>query len=260
MGFLLLYTVRRDWRGLLGWIVGFGLTCAVVVWSFPIFKDSIASLTGSLSPTTRALFGLSGSGATLQSWLAINVLNSVGPLVIAGYGAWLGASAVAGPQEHQMLDLLMANPVSRRTFIWRAFFSLTMEILIIVVGTSVFMALAALTIDTSFSYTDLLAGCLNLLPMSMAFGGLALLLAVLSRASVVSAGISSGILFISYIANAIFSTLPRFHWLSHLTAFFYYGSAIERGIDWSGVVILSIVSLGCVAMGDIIFQRRDIYT
>jgi hypothetical protein len=43
------------------------------------------------------------------------------------------------------------------------------------------------------------------------------------------------------------------------SAFYYYGSAIENGIDWIHFVSITLIALALVLLAALAFRRRDIY-
>jgi len=48
--------------------------------------------------------------------------------------------------------------------------------------------------------------------------------------------------------------------LRPVSVFYYYGSAIENGIDWADFGGITLVALALVLLAAFVFRRRDIYT
>ncbi len=48
--------------------------------------------------------------------------------------------------------------------------------------------------------------------------------------------------------------------LRPVSAFYYYGSAIENGIDLTDFGGITLVALALVLLAALVFRRRDIYT
>jgi ABC-2 type transport system permease protein len=48
--------------------------------------------------------------------------------------------------------------------------------------------------------------------------------------------------------------------LRPISVFYYYGSAIENGIDWADFGSITLVALVLVLLAVLVFRRRDIYT
>jgi ABC-2 type transport system permease protein len=44
------------------------------------------------------------------------------------------------------------------------------------------------------------------------------------------------------------------------SVFYYYGSAIENGIDWTHFASITLIALALVLLAALAFRRRDIYT
>jgi ABC-2 type transport system permease protein len=44
------------------------------------------------------------------------------------------------------------------------------------------------------------------------------------------------------------------------SVFYYYGSAIENGIDWTHFGSITLIALGLSFLAALVFKQRDIYT
>ena len=63
-----------------------------------------------------------------------------------------------------------------------------------------------------------------------------------------------------YLVDAIGRASEDLEDLRPASVFYYYGSAIENGIDWQDFGGLTLVSLSFVLLAILVFRRRDIYT
>jgi ABC-2 type transport system permease protein len=45
-----------------------------------------------------------------------------------------------------------------------------------------------------------------------------------------------------------------------LSVFYYYGSAIENGLDWTHVGGITLIALALLLLATQVFRQRDIYT
>jgi ABC-2 type transport system permease protein len=45
-----------------------------------------------------------------------------------------------------------------------------------------------------------------------------------------------------------------------VSVFYYYGSAIENGIDWMHFGSITLIALGLSLLAALVFKQRDIYT
>ena len=111
---------------------------------------------------------------------------------------------------------------------------------------------------TGISASTLAAGLGNVWPLAMAFAGLGVLCAgVLHRPATVTA-IAAGTLVAMYVIDLVGKLSPAIEPLRAVTAFRYYGSAIQNGIDISHVLALTAVACALAAIGAVRFDRRDV--
>ena len=105
---------------------------------------------------------------------------------------------------------------------------------------------------------DTLAGVVTLWPLGVFFGGVALLLAGLSRRPAVVGGGAAGVLAVMYLVEVLGKLSDAFAAVDGLSAFHYYGSAIEDGFDPGSAAILVTAGALLAAAGCVLFERRDV--
>jgi hypothetical protein len=49
-------------------------------------------------------------------------------------------------------------------------------------------------------------------------------------------------------------------WAVKLSVFNLYGAPLTNGVDWSGLWIMSAITIGGFAVGALLMQRRDVGT
>ena len=72
--------------------------------------------------------------------------------------------------------------------------------------------------------------------------------------------IPASMLFAMYLLDTLGRVSEDLEDLQPFSAFHYYGSAIENGIDWADFWGLTLVALALIALAVLAFRRRDIYT
>ena len=105
---------------------------------------------------------------------------------------------------------------------------------------------------------DTLAGVVNLWPLGVFFGGVTVLLAGLTRRSAVVGGGAAGVLAVMYLMEVLGKLSDAFATVDGLSAFHYYGSAIEDGLDPGAMAILLAAGIALAAAGCALFERRDV--
>jgi ABC-2 type transport system permease protein len=253
------HLLRNHVVSVLVWGVSLGVLDLLTVLSYPAFKDSIKQTLSHMSPEARALFGIQGSGTSIESWLALNTFNLIAPLSLAFFPILIGARAVAGREERQGMDLLLSNPLPR--WVLGAATVLTMAIgllgILFLLGFLTWLPAALIGLHLSVAATT--AAVLNLWPLCLWFGTLALLCSALVRRAALAIAIPGAVLIAMYVAEALGSTSPSMSFLRSLSLFHLYGSAVEHGVPWASFVAISLLALGLAVLASLAFYRRDVY-
>jgi ABC-2 type transport system permease protein len=94
----------------------------------------------------------------------------------------------------------------------------------------------------------------------MVFGSLALLCSALFHRRALAISIPAFLLFGMYLIDTIGRASEDLEDWRPVSAFYYYGSAIENGIDWAHFGSITLIALALVLLATLAFRRRDIYT
>jgi ABC-2 type transport system permease protein len=248
------HLLRGQVMSVLVWGLSLGALNVLTVLSYPAFKDSIKQTLSHMSPEARALFGIQGSGTSIESWLALNTFNLLAPLSLAFFPTLIGARSVAGREERQSMDLLLSNPLPR----W-----------VLVAATALTMAIGLLAILLLFGFLTwlpaalmglhLTVAVLNLWPLCLWFGALALLCSALVRRSALAIAIPGVVLVAMYVGEALGTASPSMRFLRTVSLFRYYGSAVEHGVPWASFLTISLLALALAVVAGVTFYRRDVY-
>ena len=128
----------------------------------------------------------------------------------------------------------------------------------ILITTTVATWATGLLIDVELGFSQTLGGFLNVFPITLAFGSLALALSARLRSRGAVIGISFAVVFLMYlidIVGKISEDLADLRWIS---AFRYYGTAMMDGIDWVNVAILLVAALALLGAAVALFERRGL--
>jgi ABC-2 type transport system permease protein len=92
----------------------------------------------------------------------------------------------------------------------------------------------------------------------MLFGGLAALLAGVAHRPIVVTGVASGAVVAMYVVDLVGKLSDPLAPARVVSAFRWYGSAINDGFDVSHAVALTLAGLALAAAGALLFERRDV--
>lgn len=256
------YLIRSQWRAALYWGLALGLMVLWVIAYYPSFSKSafMQQYLDALPPALRAIFNLTSDMSSIQGWLAFEVFNLILPVSLPIYAMVIGTRAIAGAEQQKRLDLLLSVPIARWQVVASSFFEMVGGLLEVLAIVAVFAWIPAKVIGTDLTITQTLAGVLNVLPLALFFGCLALFASSMVRHPGVSTGVAASCLVAMYFVNGFGQYVASLASLRRFSVFYYYGSAIEHGIQWRPWLAMLGISVGLAGLAIAAFNRRDILT
>ena len=119
--------------------------------------------------------------------------------------------------------------------------------------------IAALIVGADPDLWVIVRGMANVWPLAMFFAGLAALAAgVLHSATRVTA-IAAGALVGMYVIDLVGKLAESLDWIRWASAFKYYGSAVQDGIDPVAFVGMTLVAVLLAWVGAWLLERRDVF-
>jgi len=255
-------SLREQARGILVWGVSLGLLNLLYVALYPGFKESLGKYLETMPAQYLQFLGINVAGGqfSLASFLNMEMFGIIAPLAIPFFVILLGARAVAGAEERTQLDLLLSNPVPRWQIIASKFATMAVGLVVILAFLWIFTYVPTLFLSEKLAVGDLTNAVLNLLPFSLFFGGLALLLSALLRRTAIVIAVPAALLVAMYVVNGLANVVESFKGFQRFSLFHYYGTAILDGIGWLGFVVILALATLLAALAAVAFARRDVLT
>jgi ABC-2 type transport system permease protein len=242
------------WGGVLGLMGG------MYVSLFPSMGTELDQYIESMPEAMKAFVPSLGLTGTVEAWLNMELFSLLAPLALPFFVIIMGARAIAGREERGKMDLLLSNPLPRWMLVLATFLAMLAALLVALVPIYLLTLAVAPLVNVDLDPVALLEGTVNLLPMCLSFGALALLLSTLvhraARAIVVPAALLVGMYVLEGLGNYSAKVEP----LQPVGVFHHYGAAIVEGIDWPRFLGLLLVALVLMAMSIVAFSRREIFT
>jgi len=249
--------LRDQRRAPLTWGGGLGAMGALMAAIWPSIEGQMQNLMQSYPESLKTAFGITELNS-VERYVDAEMLSLIVPLAVAFFAVRCVTNALVGAEERGHLDTLLTLPLSRRVLVAGTF---------VVTGISAAAILAviwALTwvtgtiAGTGISATTLGSGVVNVWPLAMVFAGLAVLASgVVHRPATVTA-IATGTLLGMYVIDLVGKLSDAVEPFRVISAFRYYGSAIQNGLDLSHVAGLTIAALIAATAGALLFERRDV--
>lgn len=254
------YMMRLQTKSVLIWGGILGAYAAAIVASYLSFGDPerMEQIMSAYPPELMDAFGISDFG-TIEGFLHGQAFNLV-PLAIAFFPILALSSAIAGSEERGTIDVLLSNPIPRWQLVVGSFVATAVSLLFIVAMMGAMMYGMSVLVDIELDFVASAEGVLNLWPISMFFGGIALLCSAIFHRRALAIAVPGFVLLAMYLADTLGRVSEDLEAYRDFSVFYYYGSAITEGIDWASFLGVSGVAVLFALLAVVVFRRRDIYT
>jgi ABC-2 type transport system permease protein len=246
---------------LIVWAVSVLLLVLMIVGVYPSVRDnpSLDSIYADLSVTAQALLG--GSDLTSPvGYLSTQLFAFFLPAVLLVFAIGRGAAAVAGEEEDHTLDLLLAQPVARRSLYLEKTLAVAIGLVLLVLASWLPLACFGTAVRLDLPTVNVLATFvqLGLFCLALALGAEAV--AAATGRPAVGTAVSAGYAAISYVVYGLSATV---HWLTYLRPItlwrWYLGNdPLRTGFGGPEVAVLVALCGLLVLAGVTAFVRRDL--
>jgi ABC-2 type transport system permease protein len=255
-------TVWDRRRGLLWWSVGLTLLAVVTLSVWPSVRDEYAKLVQDYPDALLALFGIDKAGVgTASGYLQAELFSFMVPLAFIASMVAGGAAAIAGEEETGTLELLLAQPVSRRRVVVEKFEALCVSLAVITVVFTAVVLTSCRVFDLNIRVSALLAVVGAAYALGLLFGALALFVGGLTGHRALSAGVASAAAAAAYVISSLGSIVDAIKPLRPLSPFWWYSgdNPIRRGLPPAHGALLASVTIAFAATAVVAFDRRDLH-
>jgi ABC-2 type transport system permease protein len=255
-------------RALLWWVVSsIGLVLMTLAF-FPgiegkeSFDDLVADIPESLRPLVGLEEGISLSSA--PGYLQSQLYSTLVPLVLLIFGIGLGARAIGGAEEDGTLELLLANPVTRRRVLGERYAA----VIGLVVGLGAAFAVSVLVLGPLFGALEgigagrVLAASLAVLCLALLHTTLALAVGAATGHRVPAIAFASGVAVAGYLVHGLLEAAVGASWLQSLSPWHWFldRNLLVEDVNWFAAVGLPLaLSAALVLVGARVFAGRDLH-
>ena len=260
------YVARRKRLAPLAWGLPLGLMAVMVVAVFPSIRDSsqLDELIKSYPDALKEAFGISDvSFRSISGYLSAEIFSTIAPFTAAAFMIHAVTTGISSAEHRDVLDVTLSAPFRRRHLLLGHLAGAAAILLAIALVLGALTQGAAAVFGVELPVGKTLAGVAGLWPLGVFSGGVTLLLAGLSRRPAVVGGGAASVLAAMYlVAMYLVEVLGKrsdtFAAVDGISAFHYYGSAIEEGFDPASAAILVAGGALVAAVGCALFERRDV--
>ena len=196
-----------------------------------------------------------------SGYLQTEIFSGLIPVVLLVLVIGRGAAGIAGEEEQDRLEIVMAHPVSRTSVYLAKVAALTVVSLLVVFG-GVFASIALVgpLVSINVSLASLFAVCFHLLVFVLFAGSVALAAGAASGRKTAGVAVASALFALGFLVESIGRSVD---WLAHLrplSPWHWYSSSqpLSNGIDWGDCGVLVGSALVVLCLGAWLFNRRDL--
>jgi ABC-2 type transport system permease protein len=249
--------LRDQRRPALIWGGGLGAMSALMAALWPSIEGSVEELMGSYPENLKTAFGIDELDS-VEKYIDAEMLSIIVPFAIVFFAIRCVTRATVAAEDRGHLDTLLALPLSRTVLALGSFVVAGLATAAALVVIYAITLAAGAVVGAGISPGTLAAGLANVWPLAIAFAGLAVLAAGALRGAARVTGIAAGTMVAMYVLDVAGKLAEPVEPLRPLSAFRWYGSAIQDGLDVSHMLGLVLVGVVLAALGAVLFERRDL--
>lgn len=257
-------TLRDSQRAFVWWCVGLIGLVALMVSVYPSVRGNEA-LNKLVHDYPQALKGFVSFGGELDyttgpGYLGSELFALMVPLLLLVAAIGAGARALAGEEEAGTLELLLANPVSRRRVAAEKLAALVVEIVALGIVLLVSLWIGCRAADLRVSATHLAAATLSAVVLATGFGALALLVGAVTGRRARASGLTAALAVAAYVVNGLAPLVSALDPLQKLSPFYHYaaGDPLRHGLALGNVGVLAAIAVGISVLAPLAFDRREL--
>jgi ABC-2 type transport system permease protein len=255
-------TLRDQRRSLMWWAIALIGTVLMYAAFWPNVHDNADAFDEYLRNMPEAIRNLIGGldFGTPEGYLQSELFSFMGPILFLVYAIGAGARAIAGEEQEGTLDLLLSTPTSRRRVLLDKFWALVAATFLLVGLTWASIAVFGAPFDLTLDTEGLLATCVNLFLLALAFGSIALAIGAATGNKTLAIGAPSGFALASFLVKTFAPSVDALEPLNLLSPFHYYidHDPLRTGFNGVDVLVLASISVVVVAGALVTFERRDL--
>jgi ABC-2 type transport system permease protein len=259
-------SLRDVRRGFAWWSLGLAGLVAMMVSVFPTVRDNpeLNELVENYPEALKAFIGFGGvvDYTTGAGYLGSELFSFMIPLLFLVAAIGNGAGAIAGEEERGTLDLLLANPVTRRRVALEKLGALAAEL--VGLGAVLWLALwiGGRAVDMEISGAHLGAATVSALLLALAFGAIAFMLGAATGRRSLAIGLSAAAAVAAYLVHSLAPLVDALQPVQKLSPFYHYAASdpLRQGLGLWHVGVLLAIAVAAAAVAIAAFDRRDVAT
>jgi len=249
---------QRDHRRTpLIWGGPLGAMSALMAAIWPSIEGSMDELMDSYPAELKDAFNIREL-TSVEAYIDAEMLSFIVPFALAFLAIRVIVKMLSGAEERGYLDIVLTAPVARRTLVAGGAVVAGLVAAAVLAVVTAMTWVAGLVFGVDPSLLVLGRGMANVWPLAMFFAGLAVLVSGRAHSGALVTAVAAGTLVGMYVIDLVGKLADPIEPLRVLSAFKYYGSAIQDGIDPLAFAGVTLVGAALAVAGAWLFERRDV--
>lgn len=256
---LVVKTWRDDRRAIIGWSVGIAAFTTLYTGFYSQFQGTAELKEDALPPDMLEFLGIADMTSAI-GYLQATIYSLIGPLLVIMGAITLTTRTIARPEEDGGMELLLANPLTRRAFATQRLTAAATAITTITAVPWLLVAILAPIVDMNVPQGNIAATNAGLILLVWCFAGIAFLIGAWTGRRTPVLVVTGTLAVATYLANAISGLLDGGDWLKWLSPFHYFIGTDPLRTGWhpAHLAVLAAIAVVTAVAGIRVFDRRDI--
>lgn len=256
-------TFHEQRRALVGWVASLVLLALAMTALYPTIRGNkqLVTLHETYPKALRSLFGISDLASGV-GFLRAEIFSLVGPLLIIILAVLWGGDVIAGEEDRGTIDILMANPISRRRVILEKWAALLVGVALAGVGLAAGLAIGISAVGMHVGWTEVAAAVVATILIGMLFGTTALALGAATGRRGLARGVTAALAVVAYLVSSLSDLVtwiqpirPASPWYHALGT-----DPLASGFQTWHLLVLVALTAMCAYAAILGFERRDLGT
>jgi len=209
----------------------------------------------------KKAFGATINFAQFDGFITLEYLAQMWVIIMAAFAIGVATSSLAGEIEKGSMELLLSQPIARRTIVVTRHFYLSVTLVALIAATMIPLMIGAPLVDGELSNKGVAAVSLLAFLFYEAIGSVTFLFSAIASSRGRALFAALVILIASYTLDLLAKFnefIDNFHFLSLFYYYDPYRYMHDASIAWGDLAVLAVITLVSTAAAVIWFERRDI--
>lgn len=252
-------TWRDDRRAIIGWTAGVAAFTGIYTGFYSQFQGAAELKQNALPQGMLDFLGIADM-LSPAGYLQATVFSLIGPLLVLMCAVTLTARTIARPEEDGAMELMLANPLSRKAFATQRLLAAATAATLVAAVPWVLLTVLVPGIGMDVPLGNVAAACTGLIALAWCFTGIAFLIGAITGKRGTVLAITGVIGVAAYMANAISNLSESWSWLKWISPFYYFIGTDPLHTGWHPSALLLLTGIGAITSvaGVTLFDRRDV--